>query len=117
MRRCHEPAPCDAICRFSPRMVNIDLWRSRQTGCAGYAAALWAAASNGIIQKGGRRVVALHPICHRTLHAHFPNAELARIGEDRAALLAGEPVARFVAWIADKRPDFHAPTGKRAGNR
>ena len=68
-------------------------------------------------QKGGRKVVALHPICHRTLHAHFANAELARIGEDRAALLAREAVSRFLAWIADKPPDFHAPTHKKGRSR
>ncbi len=60
--------------------------------------------------KGGRLTVPLHPICHRTIHAHFTNAELARVGEDRAALLAREPVARFLVWVANKPPDFHAPT-------
>ena len=60
--------------------------------------------------KKGRVTVALHPICHRAIHANFTNAELARMGEDREALLAREPVARFVAWVGDKPPDFHAPT-------
>ena len=56
----------------------------------------------------------VHPICHRTIHANFTNAELARIGEDRAALLASETVAKFLAWVADKPPDFHAPTRSRS---
>jgi hypothetical protein len=30
--------------------------------------------------RGGRDVVPLHPICHRTIHACFDNARLARIG-------------------------------------
>ena len=52
----------------------------------------------------------VHPICHRTIHANFTNAELARFGDDRDRLLENEAVAKFVRWIADKPPDFHAPT-------
>ena len=54
--------------------------------------------------------VPVHPICHRAIHANFTNAQLARIGTDRDALLTDETLARFVAWVADKPPDFHAPT-------
>lgn len=54
----------------------------------------------------------VHPICHRTIHATFTNAELARFGDDRDRLLENEAVAKFVSWIADKAPDFHAPTRK-----
>ena len=65
-------------------------------------------------QKGGRAVVPLHPICHRTIHAHLTNAQLARLGADREAILHCEPIARFVAWVAKKPADFHAPTyGRR----
>ncbi|AKH42003.1 hypothetical protein FHS61_002464 [Altererythrobacter atlanticus] len=63
--------------------------------------------------KKGRETVAVHPICHRTIHANFTNAELARIGADRAALLQREAIAKFVRWVADKPPDFHAPTRRR----
>lgn len=62
--------------------------------------------------KKGRATVAVHPICHRAIHAHFTNAQLLRIGADRAALLESEALARFVEWVADKPPDFHAPTRK-----
>lgn len=62
--------------------------------------------------RGGRETVPLHRICHRTLHARFTNAELARIGADVAALRADEEIARFIRWVADKPPDFHAPTRK-----
>ena len=54
--------------------------------------------------------VPVHPICHRAIHANFTNAQLARIGTDRDALLTDETLARFVKWVADKPPDFHAPT-------
>ena len=60
--------------------------------------------------RGGRDIVRVHPICHRAIHAHFTNAELARLGGDREALLVREPVARFVAWVQGKPSDFHAPT-------
>ena len=63
--------------------------------------------------RGGRDTVAVHPICHRAIHAHFTNAELARLGGLRAALLAREGLAAFVAWVQDKPPDFHAPTHRK----
>lgn len=63
--------------------------------------------------RGGRETVALHPICHRTLHATFGNAQLARIGADRATLARDPALMRFLSWIADKAPDFHAPTARK----
>lgn len=63
--------------------------------------------------KGGRAVVPLHPICHRAIHARFSNGQLARIGEDRGALAADPDMAAFLAWVAGKPPDFHAPTRAR----
>jgi hypothetical protein len=65
--------------------------------------------------RGGRETVPLHPICHRTLHAVFTNAELARIGANRAELAARPEVGRFLKWIAGKPADFHAPTAMRRG--
>ncbi len=64
--------------------------------------------------EGGRETVPLHPICHRTIHACASNAELARVYPTMAALLRSEDIRRFVAWIADKPPDFHAPTRRKA---
>jgi hypothetical protein len=62
--------------------------------------------------RGGRSVVPVHPICHRTIHANFTNAELARGGE--AGNLRSNPaVEKFLNWIADKPPDFHARTSQR----
>ena len=60
--------------------------------------------------KKGRFTVPVHPICHKAIHANFTNAELARIGEDREAMLGNDALAKFLRWIADKPPDFHAPT-------
>ena len=60
--------------------------------------------------KKGRETVPVHPICHRTIHKHVTNAELARMAGSREALMEVEAVARFVRWVKDKPPDFHAPT-------
>ena len=52
----------------------------------------------------------VHPICHKMIHANFTNAELARIGDDPEHIRAHRAVAKFLTWIANKPPDFHAPT-------
>lgn len=64
--------------------------------------------------KKGRVTVPVHPICHRTIHATFTNAQLARIGDDPEFLLQDPAIAKFVEWVASKPPDFHAPT-RRSG--
>lgn len=60
--------------------------------------------------KGGRETVPMHPICHRTLHAAFDNKVLEAIGDDRQALISKPEMIRFLAFIAGKPADFHAPT-------
>lgn len=57
----------------------------------------------------------VHPLCHRTIHAMLSNADLAQAYADADALRAHPALARFLAWVADKPPDFHVPT--RAGSR
>lgn len=53
----------------------------------------------------------VHPICRRTLHKSFTNKQLERmsLADPRAAPV----LAPFFAWIANKDPDFHAPTRRR----
>ncbi|MEL6737556.1 MAG: HNH endonuclease [Pseudomonadota bacterium] len=60
--------------------------------------------------KKGRETVPVHPICHKAIHANFTNAELARIGDDPQRIRENEAVAKFIKWVANKPPDFHAPT-------
>ncbi|USI73383.1 HNH endonuclease [Sphingomonas morindae] len=62
---------------------------------------------------GGRETVPLHPICHRAIHASVPTKELARRYPTLDSLKAVPEIARFLAWIKDKPPDFHAPTRRR----
>ena len=61
--------------------------------------------------RGGRETVPVHPICHRTLHKTFSNRQLETMS--LAELRAAPEIARFLAWIAGKDPDFHAPTRRR----
>ncbi|MBB4086145.1 HNH endonuclease [Sphingomonas carotinifaciens] len=65
--------------------------------------------------EGGRETVPVHPICHRTIHALVSNADLARHFADLETLRAREDMARYLRWIANKPPDFHAPTRKMQG--
>jgi len=65
--------------------------------------------------QGGRDTVPLHPICHRAIHANVSNKELARLYPTLEAVKAREDIAAFLTWIANKDPDFHAPTHKRKG--
>ncbi|MBB5710297.1 hypothetical protein FHT02_001525 [Sphingomonas xinjiangensis] len=62
--------------------------------------------------EGGRVTVPVHPICHRTIHAIISNADLARVYPTIQALREREDIQRFLRWIANKPPDFHAPTRK-----
>ena len=50
----------------------------------------------------------VHPICHKAIHLHFTNAELARMGEDQDAIRAHPEIAKFVNWVSSKPPDQNA---------
>ena len=63
--------------------------------------------------RGGRETVPVHPICHCTLHKTFSNAELGVFGDSAAMIRADPRIGRFLAWIANKPPDFHAPTHRK----
>lgn len=63
--------------------------------------------------KGGRETVPVHPICHRAIHANFSNGELVRMGANVPSLRDNAGLASFLRWVADKAPDFHAPTRKK----
>lgn len=63
--------------------------------------------------RGGRATVAVHPICRRTIETVFTNAELARSAGDREKLIDHPEIVRFLGWVAEKAPDFDAPTAPR----
>ena len=60
--------------------------------------------------RGGRATGPVHPICHRAIHAAHTNRELERDYSTPHALRGSSELARFVAWVADKPPDFHVAT-------
>ena len=55
---------------------------------------------------GGTAQVQLHRICHAAIHATLSEAELARDYADIAALRAHPGLARFIAWVAKRPPDY-----------
>ena len=63
--------------------------------------------------RGGRETAPVHPICHRTIHATLSNKEIERSYASAEALRAHPEIARFIQWVSDKDPDFHAPTKRR----
>jgi len=73
--------------------------------------------------KGGRHggTVRLHQICHSAIHARYSEAEIARRLADVESLREDPDLARFVAWVRAKPPDFYARTrltnGRRAARR
>lgn len=60
--------------------------------------------------KGGRKTEFLHRICHRHIHAHFSETELARKLSTVEALLEQPEIQRFVDWVKAKPPEFYHGT-------
>jgi hypothetical protein len=63
--------------------------------------------------RGGRERRQIHPICHQTIHANFTNSDLEKRYSTVDALLSHPEIRKFVDWIANKPPNFHAPTRER----
>jgi len=67
--------------------------------------------------KGGPTVL-LHQICHNEIHATLSEAELARDYATPEALRAHPRLAKFIAWVARRPPDFKSKTpGRRRARR
>lgn len=63
--------------------------------------------------KGGPTVL-LHDICHREIHATLTEAELARDFSTPEALRAHPRLAKFIAWVQKRPPEFRSRVpGKR----
>jgi hypothetical protein len=63
--------------------------------------------------RGGRETEPVHPICHRAIHAAIDNKALERDYATAASLRRHPEIATFLNWIANKDPDFHAPTRRK----
>jgi len=65
--------------------------------------------------KGGDTVL-LHQVCHKEIHATLSESELARAYNTPEALRGHPHLAKFVAWVSKRPPDFNArATGNRRG--
>ena len=65
--------------------------------------------------KGGPTVL-MHQICHNEIHATMSEAELARDFNTPETLRTHPRLAKFVAWVSKRPPDFHSKTpGARRG--
>ena len=59
---------------------------------------------------GGKETIGLHPICHRTIHATFSERELIHYYNTIPRILENDVIAKFVAWVSRKEPDFYVST-------
>lgn len=59
--------------------------------------------------KGGPTVL-LHHICHKEIHARLTEAELARSYNRIEALRAEPGLAKFIAWVRKRPPEFLSTT-------
>jgi hypothetical protein len=57
---------------------------------------------------GGREQAPMHQVCHRKVHAVLSEAELARAYDSAEALRGHPEIARFVAWVRRKPPEWNA---------
>lgn len=55
---------------------------------------------------GGQAQVRLHTICHQAIHATLSEAELARDFQTLEALAAHPDLARFIAWVKKRPPEY-----------
>ncbi|MCV6595885.1 MAG: HNH endonuclease [Mangrovicoccus sp.] len=62
--------------------------------------------------KGGATVL-LHQICHNEIHASLSETELARSYNTIAALQTHPRLAKFIAWVAKRPPEFRSKTPGR----
>lgn len=65
----------------------------------------------------GGPTVLLHHLCHKEIHASLTEAELARAHATPEALRAHPRLARFVAWVAKRPPEFDARSVKSLRRR
>lgn len=57
--------------------------------------------------EGGREQSPMHQVCHRKIHAVLSEKDLASEFADPAALRSQPEIARFVAWVQRKPPEWN----------
>ena len=56
--------------------------------------------------EGGCRQEPIHQVCHRKIHAVLSEREIAEAYATPDALRAHPEIARFIAWVQRKPPDW-----------
>ena len=67
--------------------------------------------------KKGKELVALHPMCHRTIHATFTENELRDYYHTIDRLLTHKTITKYAKWIAKKPVDFYDSTKETKGRK
>lgn len=67
--------------------------------------------------RGGKEMVALHPICHRQIHALFNEKELAKSFATIDTLRGHDEIKSFVNWLQGKPADFYRRTARKSGRK
>lgn len=67
--------------------------------------------------QGGVAKEPVHRICHRKIHATFTEKELARHFHTWSALREHPAIADFIAWVANKPPEFYRRNAVAGGRR
>jgi len=57
--------------------------------------------------EGGRKQSPLHQVCHRKIHAVLTEREIAVAYPDPERLRSHPEIARFVAWVQRKPPEWN----------
>lgn len=67
----------------------------------------------------GREKRPLHRICHRKIHSLFTEKELEVTYNTPESLVAHPEMAKFIAWVAKKPPEFYdgSVTSRAKGRR
>ena len=68
------------------------------------------------VSQGGRHTttVMLHKICHDKIHSVLTEKELKRSYPSIETLQAHEEIARFIAWVQKKEPEYYDKSARDA---
>lgn len=56
--------------------------------------------------KGGREKVLIHKVCHKAIHQAFKPSDLARNYCTWESLRTAPELAKFIAWVQKRPPEF-----------
>lgn len=99
----HAPTPADAnVCALCERSIPVGQRDAHH-----------------LVPKshGGVATVWLHRLCHRQVHAHLTERELARHHASLEALQSHPAIAKFIDWVRNKPTNINPPTRRSRDKR